>query len=145
MRRDNTKTGLVGEFYVLAQLNARGLIGTLTLGHTKGVDILVRNPENDKLFQVEVKTSTGKKFSWILHQSAENRTSETLIYIFVHLVDLKTLPSFFIVPAKDVSHYIYTSHRNWLAGGNRKDTTMRKFIIEPHDPKNYQDKWDVFK
>jgi hypothetical protein len=33
--------GLAGEYYVLAQLAQRGLVGALTLGHTKGVDILV--------------------------------------------------------------------------------------------------------
>ena len=38
---DNSQTGLAGEFYTLAQLTQRGYIATLTLGNTKGVDILV--------------------------------------------------------------------------------------------------------
>ena len=40
---NKNQVGLAGEYYVLAQLSARGLIGTLTLGNTKGVDILVTN------------------------------------------------------------------------------------------------------
>ena len=39
--------GLAGEFYVLAQLNARGYDASLTLGNTKGVhqiqNLLMRN------------------------------------------------------------------------------------------------------
>jgi hypothetical protein len=42
---DNTQIGLAGEFYVLAQLVQHNLVATLTLANTKGVDILVANPE----------------------------------------------------------------------------------------------------
>ena len=60
MKLDKTQIGLTGEYYVLAQLSARGFVATLTLGNTKGVDILVTNQEINKLFKVEVKTSTNK-------------------------------------------------------------------------------------
>jgi len=55
-RIDYTQIGLAGEYYVLAQLTQCGLIATLTLSTTKGVDILVTNQELDRLFKVEVKT-----------------------------------------------------------------------------------------
>jgi hypothetical protein len=144
MKLNSTTVGLSGEFYVLAQLNSRGLIATLTLGHTKGVDVLVKNSKTNKLFQVEVKTTTSKKFSWILNKSAETRKNKDLIYIFVHLTDLDTMPGFFIVPSIDVANYTYNSHRFWLSGGNRKDTTMRKFDIDPNDPNNYRNNWELF-
>ena len=41
-------------------MSARGFIATLTLGNTKGVDILVTNQEINRLFKVEVKTTIGK-------------------------------------------------------------------------------------
>ena len=44
-RRPSTYSSLAGEFLVLGELALRGLDGTLTLGHTKGVDILVHNPK----------------------------------------------------------------------------------------------------
>ena len=44
--------GLAGEFYVLAQLNARGYDASLTLGNTKGVDILVMNNDKNIGFKV---------------------------------------------------------------------------------------------
>ena len=43
---DITQKGLAGEFYALAQLTARGYNASLTLGNTKGVDILVMNKNN---------------------------------------------------------------------------------------------------
>ena len=55
-----SQKGLVGEFYVLAQLNARGYNASLTLGNTKSVDILVMNNKTNKGFKVEVKTTTNK-------------------------------------------------------------------------------------
>ena len=60
-----TQIGLAGEYYVLAQLTQRGLIVTLTLSTTKGVDILVLNPGREKLFKVEVKT-THRSPEWIV-------------------------------------------------------------------------------
>jgi hypothetical protein len=54
---DNTQIGLAGEFYVLAQLVQRGLVASLTLANTKGVDILVSNARLNQLFKIEVKTS----------------------------------------------------------------------------------------
>ena len=51
---DNTQIGLTGEFYVLAQLMQHGLVATLTLGNTKGVDILVSDSELNRLYKVEV-------------------------------------------------------------------------------------------
>jgi hypothetical protein len=57
---DHTQTSLAGEFYVLAQLMQRGLVATLTLANTKGVDILVSNPELNRLFKIEVKNDRGR-------------------------------------------------------------------------------------
>ena len=43
-----SQKGLAGEYYVLAQLTARGINASLTLGNTKGVDILVYNEEKKR-------------------------------------------------------------------------------------------------
>ncbi len=57
---DKSQIGLAGEFYTLAQLTQRGYVATLTLGNTKGIDILVTNHEVNKLYKVEVKTTNNK-------------------------------------------------------------------------------------
>jgi hypothetical protein len=54
---DKALVGLAGEYHVLAQLAERGYVGALTLGHTKGVNILVTNPRSGTVRKVEVKTT----------------------------------------------------------------------------------------
>ncbi len=48
---------LAGEFFVLGELALRRLDASLTLGHTKEIDILVLNRATGRTFKVEVKTT----------------------------------------------------------------------------------------
>ena len=48
---------LAGEFIVLSQLALRGYDANMTLGHTKGVDILVADPRSGRMRKLEVKTN----------------------------------------------------------------------------------------
>lgn len=157
MKLSNTQTGLTGEFYALAQLTARGLTATLTLGNTKGVDILVRN-DNGKLFQVEVKTTTRTKpgreklfndgkpcYNWILGKSSEERKDENLVYVFIMMERPEDLPRFFIAPGPEVSHYVSWQHKFWLDGDTkRNDSGMRKFRIPVDEADKYENNWDIF-
>ena len=52
------KSNLAGEFYAMSRLFLEGYEATLTLGNTKGIDILLLNPKNNKTFKVEEKTAT---------------------------------------------------------------------------------------
>ena len=155
---DKTQIGLAGEYYVLAQLTARGFIATLTLGNTKGVDILVTNQEINKLFKVEVKTTIGKprierlfsekkQYIWAMSKKHESIIDEKLIYCFVHMVDSNTLPKFFLIPSKEVADCVKWQHQYWLdtRKHNVKETSMRNFRIEIDDPNGYENNWDVFK
>ena len=83
---------LAGEFAVLSQLALRGYDANMTLGHTKSVDILVSNPKNHQMYQLEVKTnfassrsqgSNSKLFgkivsAWIMGDKHETITSPNL-------------------------------------------------------------------
>lgn len=158
MGLDKTQIGLAGEYFVLAQLTARGYIATLTLGNTKGVDILVTNQKINKLFKVEVKTTTGShkieklfsdkpSFHWTMSKKHEDIKDENLIYCFVLIENADRMPKFFLVPSKAVSEYVRWQHEYWVS--TRKsvpnDTTMRKFRIELDDPDKYFNNWDIFK
>lgn len=155
---DKNQIGLAGEFYVLAQLAQRGLIGTLTLGHTKGIDILVSDSRFRHLFRVEVKTTRvmpghaklfgeGLFYSWPMSRKHESIKDERLFYCFVHLGRVDQLPRFFIVPSKDVASYVKRQHRKWMAyrGSDDEITPMRRFRIPMDDPKRYLNNWMVFK
>jgi len=158
MLLDKTQIGLTGEYYVLAQLSAIGLIATLTLGNTKGIDILVTNQDINKLFKVEVKTTTKppkneKLFSekptyqWTMGKKHETIKDRNLIYCFVYIKEIDKLPFFFLVPSIKVAKYVKWQHEYWLSTRTKKvkETTMRRFRIEIDDPDNYQNKWDIFK
>ncbi len=154
---ENSQTGLTGEFYTLAQLVQRGYVATLTLGNTKGVDILVANSLLSQLFKVEVKTTDQRTrtealfadepcHSWAMSQKHETIQDPNLFYCFVALNGVKELPKFFIVPSIYVSIYVREQHAYWVR--TRKtppaDTKMRRFRIRASDPLGFSENWDVF-
>jgi hypothetical protein len=155
---DNTQVGLAGEYYVLAQLTQRGFVATLTLANTKGVDILVTNQELNKLFKVEVKTSTkmpaksklfgdGLFYDFPMGKKHEEIIDPNLIYCFVVLEDAESLPKFFIVPSEFVANQIKEQHQQWLNVPRKKpvkDTPLRKFRIPVEDPNEFENNWAVF-
>lgn len=153
---DKTQTGLAGEYYALAQLTQRGLVATLTLGNTKGIDILVTNQDLNKLYKVEVKTSSTKPgkaklfgdgvfLSWTMSKKHEHADDSNLIYCFIKLREVTELPQFFIVPSKDVAEYVRWQHQYWLSTNeSRMDSNMRQFRIPVEDPKRYEGNWALF-
>ena len=54
---NSNSVSLAGEYAVLSQLALRGYDANMTLGRTKGVDILVSNPKTGKMLKLEVKTN----------------------------------------------------------------------------------------
>ena len=155
---DITQKGLAGEFYALAQLTARGYNASLTLGNTKGVDILVMN-KNNVGYKVEVKTTTSKPYKmkmfeewhknpvyyWLLSKKNEEYI-DNLIYCFVYIEEINSLPKFFIVHSKDVAKYVREQHeyyQNYPRKKPVKDGSMRKFGIEITDPNKYKDNWSL--
>jgi hypothetical protein len=158
LEMSKNQVGLAGEFYVLAQLTHRGYVATLTLGNTKGVDILVTNPELNTLFKVEVKATHKKPrrerlfggeemlYIWAMSEKHESLHDDKLIYCFVHLPSPNEMPKYFIVPSKTVADYVKWQHEHWLSTRTREvnPTTMRNFRIKVSDPDGYADNWGVF-
>jgi hypothetical protein len=144
---DNTQMGLAGEFHVLAQLVQRGLVASLTLGNTKGVDILVADPRMDRLYKVEVKTTEYKLrkealfgderfLGWTVGAKNEHAEDPKLFYCFVALRGMEELPKFFVVPSVYVARYVRAQHRYWISTrtGAVAETSMRRFRIPESDP-----------
>lgn len=156
---------LAGEFAVLSQLSLRGYDANMTLGNTKGVDILISNPESGKMFKLEVKTnfrstrSVGGssalfgKFisSWIMSEKHESISDPNLFYCFVNISEDTQKFRFFIVPNNVVSKYVKEQHVLWLSDGQRTTiTTMRqfrmgiqgeKYPIETPIAEKYENNW----
>lgn len=51
-----TQSGVAGEYFVAAELSRRGHIASLTLGITRGVDILVSNADATRSVGIQVKS-----------------------------------------------------------------------------------------
>ena len=146
---NSNSISLAGEFAVLSQLALRGYDANMTLGNTKGVDILVSDPMSGKMYQLEVKTtcerSTRSKIStskihgktlsgWIMMKKHETMTSPTLFYCFVNISKDTDNFKFYIVPSKVVAKYVKEQHKLWLdakkvEGKKVKNTDMRLFRI----------------
>lgn len=157
---------IAGEFAVLSQLALRGFDANMTLGHTKGVDILVSDPKSGKMFKVEVKTSFANKptksklfgygLNWMMMEKHENISDLNLFYCFVNIEKETNVFRFFIVPSEVVASYVAKQHAFWLEGKpnlskEEKDIPMRQFRIGLSDDnyaietplaKDYENKWD---
>lgn len=157
---------LAGEFAVLSQLALQGFDANLTLGNTKGVDILVSHPETDSMFRLEVKTHTRNKYyrngtfghivaDWRMGDKHETNRDPRLFYCFVSIADNTQFFDFYIVPSNIVANFVTESHQYWLnEADTRKDNPMRKFMLGKggeNYPVNmplaetYHGKWDLLK
>lgn len=157
---------LAGEFAVLSHLALWGYDANMTLGRTKGVDILVSNPKSNQLYQLEVKSKLNKRkrpcvsklfgrylTDWIMNEKHESISRPNLWYCFVAIdsSDLKKL-RFFIMPSTVVAKYVQEQHRLWLdATPKGKETGMRLLRIGLKDEKykistpiaeQYEDNWN---
>ena len=161
---DANSISLAGEFAVLSQLALRGYDANMTLGHTKGVDILVSDPKTKRMYQLDVKAGIkdihqkpkkskllGRFIAdWIMHSKHERIHSPSLFYCFVSMHQKTNAFRFFIVPSRIVARYVRAQHRYWLrATPKGRNTDMRLFriglprerypISTPTD--KYEDNW----
>lgn len=125
-------SGLAGEYFVAAELTKRGLLASILLRNTKGVDILAATADASKTFYIQVKTNQNTDKTWILNKKAEDIEVKNFFYILVNLKTDSGYPDFHIVPSKIISKYIFDDHQKWLnspgkKGQKRNDNTIRKF------------------
>ncbi len=147
-KKDNNSVSLAGEFAVLSQLALHGYDANMTLGRTKGVDILVSHPGTKKMYRLEVKTKYRTspkemhiskvhgtvKGGWMMDKKHESLIDSSLFYCFVIISETKSTFQFYIVPSRVVARYVKEQHEHWLREKNKegkkvKDTKMRIFRI----------------
>src|SRR5215469_6856412 len=134
LKKDNNSVSLAGEFAVLSQLALNGYDANMTLGRTKGVDILVSLPGTEKMYRLEVKTQYRTspkdvensqifgtvKGQWIMNKKHESLIDPSLFYCFVIISEAKSTFQFYIVPSKIVARYVKESHAHWLRETDKK-------------------------
>lgn len=145
-RIPRNSVALAGEFAALSQLAVRGYEASLTLGHTKNVDILVYDPATQKSRQLEVKTnfehrnrhSESRLFGkfitdWQMHRKHETVASSDLFYCFVHINSPRIEPAeylfrCFVVPSEIVASYVRNEHALWLRDDLSHKTSDRRLF-----------------
>lgn len=148
---NKNSVSLAGEFAVLSQLTLRGYDANLTLGHTKGVDILASDPNTGNMFKVEVKTSFENKpsqsklfgytLSWVMSEKNETIIDPKLFYCFVNIEKQTNIFKFFIVPSKVVAEYVAKQHQYWINSKENiskeaETTLIRNFRIGLNEDKS---------
>jgi len=137
-------SGVAGEYFVCAELSARGFHATLTLKNAEGIDVLATKPNSGKAITIQVKTIQGSNRHWVMNEKHENSFSPNFYYVFVRLKEIGQRPDFHIVPSSIVASHTATRHKEWLSGSKkdgspRKDTSMRGFSDKDNI---YLEKWD---
>jgi hypothetical protein len=147
---DKNNISLAGEFAALAQLALNGFVANMTLGRAKGIDILVLNPDTDRMLKLEVKTSL-KPLRWMMNEKHENCSDADLFFCFVNVTSDNGF-RFFVVPSAVVADYLTRSHKHWADIKERKHaSTMRFFIVGDASPiqappvEQYEDNWKALK
>jgi hypothetical protein len=137
---NSNSVSLAGEFAVLSQLALRGYDANMTLGRTKGVDILVSNPKTGRMLKLEVKTNFRSSRSaggnsrlfghfvsaWMMNEKHEGMRDPDLFYCFVNISENTKQFRFFIVPSHIVADYVLEEHKLWL---DEKPTRSRGNIM----------------
>jgi hypothetical protein len=147
-KKDKNSVSLAGEFAVLSQLALHDYDANMTLGRTKGVDILVSHPKTKKMYKLEVKTKyrmsrkesrNSKVFGtvkgeWMMNKKHEHMIDPSLYYCFVIICEPTSVFQFYIVPSRIVARYVKEQHGLWLREKRKehkkvKDTEMRIFRL----------------
>jgi hypothetical protein len=136
---------LAGEFATLSQLALKGYDANMTLGNTKGVDILVSDPASGAMYRLEVKASSylsakgsvsrrsklfGYNYEWLMGKKHETIIDPLLFCCSVNLTADGSPFQHFVVPSADVAAYVKAQHQVWLdQDPTHEDTNIRNFRL----------------
>lgn len=90
--------GLIGEYYVAAELGRRNIYAQLTLENQKKVDLLIFSQTTDKILKIEVKSKQGDVWP-----NCKGINSDNSVIVFVDFKELKPTdrPTFYILNNED--------------------------------------------
>jgi len=130
---ERTATALAAEFYVAHILWRLGLSTTITLGHTKKIDIIAKRPDG-KIITIDVKGRVGGSHS-LLQESPERFELKNHFFVFVRFPrNSLEPPECYIIPAGDVKHLVKPTKFK-----KEKDRVKIKFS----EIKKYLNRWEL--
>ena len=101
MKNRNQNSNLASEFYVASQLFRLGFTVTLTLGHTKEIDLIVKHPDG-RIITIDVKGMKNRT-NWPLKQKkVKGNHFFVLVSYNNKFKEITVQPDVFIIPSKSV-------------------------------------------
>ncbi len=135
-KRDTYSSGMAGEFFVMSQLFRLGISPALTLGNSKGIDILLK-ASDDQILMLEVKTIKGGG-KWPVGRTGEIfSTQVNKFHILLHyknFAELDQLPEVFVIPTPDLEGLKDQWHPGTVAVFQRAHMATLNNV--------YKDRWD---
>jgi len=135
---------IAGSKFVAEELSQRGFKTSVSYGKNS-VDFHASKLSNNKVFDLQVKTTQSGRRSWVLHGKDELNSYDNLFYVFVLLKVEPERPEYFIVPGKQVAETLSIGYTKWIStpgrnGQKHNYSDVRKF----NDPKGiYLERWDL--
>lgn len=129
-------TGMAGEFLTVGKLFKKGLQASVTFGNAKTIDVLAYNPQNDKNYNVQVKTLRKKNCFLI----KKERIFPNHIYIFIILNNFPDNEDFYIIKGstilENLDEFFGSSYIN------PEPSSMPAINYGPL--KKFKDNWKIF-
>lgn len=145
--------GSVGTYLVAAKLSRMNLIALTTSRNTKGYDIVILNPPNNRGKGIQVKCSDKKEFpimqSFLKDYEEEIQKRILCDFVFVDISDADK-PRFFVVPLKNMKDIVKKNIETWMYNQRHKKTIeeMKKteekkqqWVLDLDEISGYEDKW----
>lgn len=132
-RGRNQTTNLAAEFFVASQLYRQGYIVTITLGHTKEIDLIIAHPDG-RTVTIDVK-GLKNKTNWPLKPKLIQRDHFFVLVSYVNQYhDVTTQPEVYVVLSRKVKS---------LLGGwsGRPEVTAVGYNRVKDGP--FKDAWDL--
>lgn len=131
---DNQLTCMAGEFLTIGKLFKMGLQTSLTFGNAKGIDIFAKNTENEKIYNVQVKSGKSP-----FRLSKEN-IKDDYIFVFIVLNEFMENEEYYIVKGSEIINNMDKFYGSQYK--NNKSPAQPNISIS--SLKEYKDNWSEF-
>lgn len=104
MRISRQISGMIGVYYVAAELSRRGYVALPTIKNIQGPDIIALDQEGEHLTLIQVKNQLTKNKFWYCQRVPKFMEKfDRSFYVFTRYTKEKEKHEYFIVPAKELN------------------------------------------
>jgi hypothetical protein len=105
IKQNSQNTNLAAEFYIASQLFRLGYIVTITLGHTKEIDLIVAHPDG-RTCTIDVK-GLKNTTNWPLNLKLKKKDHFFVLVSYLNKFDqIEVSPDVFVVPSLYVDNLL---------------------------------------